>query len=380
MLSVHQAPPFETGGVEARAGFAVQDHVNVSYCLDLISNSSLKQVWCENQDDITLIWDINAREKVEFVQVKSGELDQLWSLPKICERKKIGDKFINGSSIIEKSLQYDRFSELCCFRIVTTRPVNNELKVLTYPTGSVQRNNEASELVTLASKLKSRLGDFKSPKNNSFDYWLSNTYWQEVHSLESLKNANTVSLNYIAQSRGYQLLSDQLQNVYETLLSKVYLASMASWYSNPDNKKFTKQTFTAWFNEKLEQTINPVPIGIGNKIRYKMTRANIPDDAIATAIWLQRKFKKEILTPKYLDISDIDYVEAEVIATLQNLRSKLDSGLLNESGLDFHAECLKEISKLKDELGRSDIPLSIFQGCMYNVVDRCLHRFLRAET
>jgi hypothetical protein len=158
------------------------------------------------------------------------------------------------------------------------------------------------------------------------------------------------------------------------------MASMVSWYSNADDKKFTKQTFTAWFTEKLEQTINPVPIGTGNKIRYKMTRANIPDDAIATAIWLQRNFKKEILTPKYLDISDIDYVEAEVIATLQNLRSKLDSGLLNGSGLDFHAECLKEISKLKDELGRSDIPLSIFQGCMYNVVDRCLHRFHRAET
>ena len=68
--SIHALPPLETGGVEARQGFGLQDHVAAGICIELVVNPTLKQVWCETQDDITLIWDAPDGELVEFVQVK----------------------------------------------------------------------------------------------------------------------------------------------------------------------------------------------------------------------------------------------------------------------------------------------------------------------
>jgi hypothetical protein len=79
-LSIHLLPPLETGGVEAREGFDFQDHVAAGFCIHMLKTVTLRQVWCENQDDITLIWQGQASEEAEFVQVKSNEPDQLWSI------------------------------------------------------------------------------------------------------------------------------------------------------------------------------------------------------------------------------------------------------------------------------------------------------------
>ena len=73
-LSIHSLPPLERGGVEARIGFAFQDHVAASYLIDLLEEPTLLEVWCETHDDITLIWQGKASQEVEFVQVKSNAL------------------------------------------------------------------------------------------------------------------------------------------------------------------------------------------------------------------------------------------------------------------------------------------------------------------
>ena len=102
--SIHDLPPLETGGVEARQGFGLQDHVAAGFCLEMIGVSRLVQVWCETQDDITLILDGEGGQEVEFVQVKGHDLDQLWSVAKLCEReRKNKGSTASSRSILEKS-------------------------------------------------------------------------------------------------------------------------------------------------------------------------------------------------------------------------------------------------------------------------------------
>ena len=82
-LSIHDLPPLEIGGVKARQGFQIQDHVAVGFCIQMLLKPNLLQVWCETQDDITLISENDGVEQVEFVQVKSNELNQLWSISEL---------------------------------------------------------------------------------------------------------------------------------------------------------------------------------------------------------------------------------------------------------------------------------------------------------
>ena len=76
--SIFDLPPLETGGVESREGLAFQDHVAAGFCLEMLLDPTLEEVWCETQDDITLIRKPNGKIQVEFVQVKRNENDQLW--------------------------------------------------------------------------------------------------------------------------------------------------------------------------------------------------------------------------------------------------------------------------------------------------------------
>jgi hypothetical protein len=75
--SIRELEPLETGGAEARQGLCIQDHVAAQFCIEMLRSPSLKEVWCETHDDVTLLWATGGSERVEFVQVKSHELDQL---------------------------------------------------------------------------------------------------------------------------------------------------------------------------------------------------------------------------------------------------------------------------------------------------------------
>src|SRR5947207_7229546 len=122
--SIFNLAPIETGGVQNRKGIAFQDHVALSFCLRLPEDTRLIEVWCETQDDITLLWRENENSLVvEFVQAKSHELNKLWSVSDLCAR----EKGRVGTSIVERSLAYDRCAESSRFRVVTARPFRVDL-------------------------------------------------------------------------------------------------------------------------------------------------------------------------------------------------------------------------------------------------------------
>ena len=152
--SIRDLKPLETGGVVARVGMGLQDHVAAGFCIRMLSDPSLLEVWCERQDDVTLLWsDGKGKERVEFVQVKST--DQAWTPKNLCAGE---------PSVLERLLANDRAVEACCFRMVTTGKVDAKLKVLTYPPDGHYRQGPDAAPALLA--LQKELKDSKSPNGN----------------------------------------------------------------------------------------------------------------------------------------------------------------------------------------------------------------------
>ena len=72
-ISIFDLEPLEHGGEDARQGFGLQDHVAAGLCLEMLRNPSIREIWCETHDDITILSEIDSTKaiSVEFVQVKT---------------------------------------------------------------------------------------------------------------------------------------------------------------------------------------------------------------------------------------------------------------------------------------------------------------------
>src|ERR1700681_1431990 len=83
--SVDDACPHEQGGPIARIGFSYHE-IAVSFLLEMLQSPSLLKVHCETHDDILLVRELDGQRHAEFVQVKAGEIDKLWSVADLCRR------------------------------------------------------------------------------------------------------------------------------------------------------------------------------------------------------------------------------------------------------------------------------------------------------
>ncbi|MHB9069885.1 MAG: dsDNA nuclease domain-containing protein [Sedimentisphaerales bacterium] len=376
--SIHDLPPLEVGGVIARNGFHIQDHVAAGFCITMLSNPELVQVWCETQDDITLLWNKEDTESVEFVQVKSNELDQLWSIAELCKREKSKGDNRPGVSILERSLAYDRCSEPCSFRIVTCRPAMNELAVLLFPIGSTQRSE--TKLNILKQQLNQKVNNFLSTNGHGPSHWVDRTTWDVRHAKDSIKNVNILNLKKIIEEKGELLALDQLEELYTKLLAMVQTAALASYTTNATQKKICKSDLCIWFQDAINTALHPAITGSGKRLKLKMETANIPADCIDTALELRRKYRSEVLEPQYMDSKNRQIIEDEAQARLNILVTKLDAGLIKNNGQNFHCDCLNELQTINTEsTNNKQTPSALLQGFMYNLADRCLHRFRKAQ-
>lgn len=355
-----------------------QDHVAASFCLDLLTEANLQGVWVESHDDITLIWEEAGREKVEFVQVKSNELNQLWSPSTICDREGKGP----GHSILEKSLANDRCEESCCFRMVTARPVQTELKILTYPLDSDYRTKDKKGLEAMKTLLDSfgkKVKGYESNNKHDYSFWAENTLWEEHHSEEAVKNKALLKIRAILEKDGTFLAGDQIEEVYNRLLRKVWDAARVDYRVDAAAKRFTKSHMEGWFRAAVNEVAYPAAAGTGKKLQEKMEAAGLPEDTIKAAHEERRYYREELFKPQYLSVTDRRLIEMEVLAVLQRLKAELDNGKILDIGPMFHDLCLHKLEELRDSLPlKSKPPLYFLHGCMYNVADRCMHRFKRA--
>lgn len=374
--SIYDLPPIETGGVQNRKGIAFQDHVAAGFCLYMLEDEQLIEVWCETQDDITLVWRFDSGTVVEFAQAKSNELDKLWSISDLCAREK--GKI--GTSIVERSLAYDRCGEATRFRVITARPFRAELEPMTFQHGSNQRRTVAKDLDRLGKEFTKKIGACSSPNGATCDHWVQRATLDARHSEQAVQDGNLHTLRQLLEARAFSALHDQVQEIYRRLVAEVFLAGRADAATDLARKRFSRSRVEALLQKLSEMILRyPIPHG-GKALEEKLEAAYIPSDTIAQAQEQRRAYRYRSLQPKYQISSDVAMIEGEVAAILHLLQCNLDIGNFPDDGLEFHTVCLEELNKFRSSFPKgAQPPLADLYGCMYVIADRCLHRFRRVK-
>jgi hypothetical protein len=346
--------------------------------IELLSTSELLEVWCETHDDITLIWHHNTDQEIEFVQVKSLTLDQLWSVAKLTDRDRKEKQSVSGTSILERSLANDRCCEPCRFRLVTTLPPNSELEFLRLPLDAPDRVAKTSDIANVVADLDRRIGNYRSTNGHGVDHWLARTLWEVHQSVESLSSQNKLTLHRLVCITGTTLFPDQLDELYSAILTTARDAALADWGVTPAKKKICRAHLQSWLASYLEARRHP-PATAGITLEGKLEKAGLQEGDIIACMESRQRYLAERYSPRYLSLSDLTHVESEVGAVLHSLRARLDAGEIADDGIGFHADCLKAVDKLHETTIGTQTPLSVLHGCMYNIADRCVHRFRRAS-
>jgi hypothetical protein len=380
-LSYRDLDPLEEGGPIARKGFAYQDHVAAGKCLDMLLGDGPSEVWCEAEDDIVLVWMIKGEEWFEFVQVKSNELDQLWSLAKLWEKEAAKDGKGPGACIIEKSLAHDRGDGKCLFRIVTCREPNSDIAVLKLALDNSARTAKGSGLEYVITEVEAKLGGYTSPNGNGVGSWVRMAVWEHKASITDIENENLVKLDQILHKENGFLAPDQKKELYAKLVQKVFDASLATSKTHKEQKRIKGAHLREWVLRQVAALSKPASAGRSDVLEEKLKDAGFqPGDEIETAKDQRQKYRMEVLNPRFLDVTDQAVIEMEVQARLCLLKSRLDNGDLADNGVQFHARCLEELDAMRDTLPTQKKPLvGLLYGQMYDIMNRCQHRLVRAS-
>lgn len=373
--SIDSVEPSEEGGAVARAGFNYQDEIAVSFLIEMLESDSLVKVHCETHDDIVLVRHNGPSQPrlAEYVQVKAGEPNKLWSVADMSARKK-GQA---GTSIFEISLGRDKCEETSTFRIVTLRQAAADLKLLTNPCGAIARAMESDGMKALCAEFDKRFPGVKSPKGNGCSFWLENCLWDERHTEEAVRKTNALRLIKLSVLEKKPILPEQAELFLDELRVKAKEAGAAKWKTDPSKKIISREAICAWWQRRLDALAND-SLPSGGKLTAKMSDAQLPDDVVALATSLRRDYAAASRTSRYLEPDEAQTLQQRVQSEVMSLRSRFVAGELNLSAAQFHALCLERMDAVNAERDPSVEDRSAFlKGCMYDIADRCLLRFAR---
>jgi Cap4 dsDNA endonuclease len=270
--SYRDLDPLEQGGPAARRGFAYQDHVAAGKCLDMLLDGGPCEVWCEAEDDIVLVWLIQGEEWFEFVQVKSNELDQLWSVAKLCEQESAKDGKRPGACIVEKSLAHDRGDGKCRFRFVTCREPHSELAVLKLALDDPARTSADSGLAEVVAAVGHRIPRCTSPSGNGVEFCVRMTVWEYKASVTDIEHENLIKIDHILHRENAFLAPDQKRELYAKLLQKVYEASMACGRTQKDRKRIKAADLRVWLLQQVAEMARPASAGHRDELSAEIDR------------------------------------------------------------------------------------------------------------
>lgn len=315
--SIDDARPSEQGGPVARTGFNYQDEVAVSFLIDMLGDPTIVKLHLETHDDIVVVHGTEPIATAEYVQVKASELDKLWSISDLCRRE--GD---GGTSIFELSLNRDKHFEVSRFRLVTLRPVVDDLKILTYIRGTTGREPCGGRFLSLQDELLTRFPAIHSPKNNGVSYWLKHCYWDIRHSKELVELSNFIRLLRIGTAEGKVLLPEQIGQLLDELRSWAKKAGEAKWEPDRAAKIITNQVLRAWWERRTNEILNGAGSVSGLKLARKMRAAVLADDQIQMAIELRRDYSRVVRTSRYMDDDLAKRLQSRVKSELTSLRAR----------------------------------------------------------
>lgn len=113
------------------------------------------------------------------------------------------------------------------------------------------------------------------------------------------------------------------------------------------------------------------------KMKQKMASANIEDSIIQSAEELKWSYTKETLDNRYVAKSSISKLNDDVLCKLQELKMQLDNSKLDLNGAEFHEYCVNSISAFAQKY---NVDEALVRGCMYDITNRCSHRFTKPTT
>lgn len=346
--SIDDAKPGEEGGPVARSGFNYQDEIAVGFLIEMLENQSLLKVLCETHDDVVLVRAADCPEMriAEFVQVKASELDKLWSVADLCQRK----KGTPGTSIFEISLGRDKHKEVSSFRLVTLRPVVSALEPLTYPCGSPGRESDDEKMNSLRCDLEERFPALVSTKGNGASYWLENCHWDQRHSEEAVRRDNLVNLLDLSEKEGRSLLLEPAEVLLDELRAWAKAAGDAKWEPDRDKKIIVRQTLRAWREQRICDLTESATIS-GGKLTTKMKDAGLPDELIKLAIDMRRDYAAASRTSRYLEPKEAERLQSRVKSEVMSLRARFVAGQLDLDGTEFHSLCLDRMDAVNADRG-----------------------------
>ena len=377
--SFRDLDPVEQGGRTARAGFEYQDHVAAGKCLDMLLGGELREVWCEAEDDIVLVLVIDGVEWFEFVQVKGTDLGQAWTVAKLCEHEPAKNGKAQGRCIVDKSLTHDRGAEKCRFRLVTQWQPEECLAVLKLALGK-PRDGSKAEVATAASNLSKKLASCVSPNGNGIGFWAEVTVWEVQAGIDEVRNSNLLKLERVLDAGGRFLAPDQRRELYDRLFRRVQDASLKDGRTEKDHKRLRRDDLRAWLLAQAHAILHPTPAGGSTNLENKLTAISTDSATVEAAKEQLRHYLHEVRQPRYLALADREALEVAVLACLHRLKTRLDAEELTDNGRQFHSRCQQELLALRDSLAMNPKPTEgLLYGCMYNVMNRCLHRLVRAS-
>jgi Cap4 dsDNA endonuclease len=372
--SIHSLLPFESGGRSARQGFAYQDHIGASFCIDLLGNTTINEIWFENLDDLTLIHNKNDSTIVEFVQVKATHPTSRWSFANLTF-KDSG----SGQSIFEKSFNQCRCVEPIKIRIVTCYDVNDELNILTHYLDSPIRLNKTDKINILEKQFIKKFGEsFCSPNGLTIREWIDCCYWDKrPDSVEALESSNKIALETSLKAKNIVLQPEYRNELYEQILNQVMGASTTDIKKYPNCFRLTKDGFQKWLDERIAdfQFKNR---GL-NALESKMIDAGFDNEEIETAKELRWAYRETSFNNDFCEPSDLKLMENEILARVQSLKTQRYKNAITLDGVSFHNLCLENIDDVlqSNRLRTKDIPEHLGYGYLYEITDRCLIRFVK---
>ncbi|MFU0504178.1 dsDNA nuclease domain-containing protein [Pseudaminobacter sp. NGMCC 1.201702] len=243
-LSIIAASTDAGGGIAARKGFRIQDHVAARLALEMLHDSTILQLECETGDDVVLRRIEAGQTIIEYVQVKTTEIDAKWSIKELTAR--VDNK--QGSSVCEKSLLCDKHGEIAWFRFVTTRAVSAKLQPFRRPRVKRAGYSALAGLVTSFSK---KFKTVKSASGRTLADWASNMLWEVEGEEDALRSRNINALLKLSSSQGVNPSYEAMEEVYRQLADKV--RAMGDKPSVDANEKvWTRRDCLEWFASQVD--------------------------------------------------------------------------------------------------------------------------------
>ncbi|KRE13853.1 hypothetical protein ASE63_17720 [Bosea sp. Root381] len=223
----------------------------------MLEDRRIEQVECETSDDIVLRWAVDGNRHIEYVQVKSNDVDR-WTLGLLTKR----DIAASPTSIVEKSLLCDKGPEVGRFRIVTRNGVHAILAALTVPVSKRGQN----DLDDLAGRLMKKYATV-SGRGSDLEYWARNAFWEAMSSEDDLRSKNLWQISRLCDGDGCCLRPEQILAIYRDILELVERAAAADRRVSAD-KILTRERMRLWWRDRLHALIASRP---GSALPYRIT-------------------------------------------------------------------------------------------------------------